>query len=105
MIFRQAVQVNWTKINEECQNLVVASNEKENKSRLNKHYSPGDRVLIFLDADERHSQPKLKTPTKGPFTITQVHNNGTVTITPGPVTETINIHRIKPFRSRGWNKE
>jgi hypothetical protein len=57
IIFHQAVQVNWTKINEEPQKLVAASNEKENKSRLNKYYSSGDRVLIILDADEHRSQP------------------------------------------------
>jgi hypothetical protein len=72
--------VNWAAINQERQRQVAALNNKENKSRLDKQYAPGDQVLIILDADERHSQPKMNVPTKGPFTITQVNGNGTVQI-------------------------
>jgi hypothetical protein len=54
-------------------------------------------VLIVLDADERRSQPKLNQPTKGPYTITRVHTNGTVEIDRGRFVETINIRRLKPF--------
>jgi hypothetical protein len=97
MIFHQAVAVNWEAINQEHQRLVAASNYKENKSRLNKHYAPRDQVLIVLDADERRSQPKMNGPTKGPFTITQVNTNGTVQISRGNIVETINIHWIKPY--------
>ncbi len=97
MIFRRAVKVDWNIIHNERQKLVAASNYKENQSRLNKQYLPGDKILIVLDADERRSQPKMNAPTKGPFTITRVHTNGTVEITRGRVTETINIRRIKPY--------
>jgi len=74
-----------------------ASNNKENQSPLTWEYSPGDQVLIILDADERRSQPKMSAPTWGPFTVTAVHTNGTVDITHGRTTETNNIRRIKPF--------
>jgi hypothetical protein len=97
MIFRRAVKVDWNIIHNERQKLVAASNCKENQSRLNKQYLPGDKILIVLDADERRSQPKMSAPTKGPFTITRVHNNGTIEITRGRVTETINIRQIKPY--------
>jgi len=97
MLFRRAVSVDWAAINQERQKLVTASNAKENKSRLNKQYAPGDQVLIVLDADERRSQPKMSAPTKGPFTITQVNPNGTVKINRGNVIETINIRRLKPY--------
>ncbi len=86
-------------INNECRKLVEVSNAKENRSRLPQQYSPGDQILILLDADERRGQPKLSVPTRGPFTITAVHTNGTVTINRGNITETINIRRIKPFYS------
>jgi hypothetical protein len=97
MIFRRAIAVNWTNIHTERQKLLQASNNKENQSRLAWDYSPGDQVLIILDADERRSQPKMNAPTRGPFTVTAVHTNGTVDIHRGRTTETINIRRIKPF--------
>jgi hypothetical protein len=97
MIFRRAVKVDWELIHATRHQLVQASNTNENKSRLHKQYSPGDRVLIILDADERRSQPKMSEPTKGPFTIERVHTNGTIDINRGSFVETINICRIKPY--------
>jgi hypothetical protein len=99
MIFRRAVQVDWNSIQNERQKTLAASNAKENKSRVTKHYLPGDQVLIVLDPDERRSQPKMSKPTKGPYAITRVHPNGTVDINRGNFTETINIRRLKPFIS------
>jgi hypothetical protein len=46
MIFCCAVASDWDNINKECQQLVTAYNQKENKCCLEKHCSPGDRVLI-----------------------------------------------------------
>jgi hypothetical protein len=87
MIFHRAVEINWTAIHQERQRLGSASNNKENKSRLDKQYAPGDQVLMVLDADKWHSQPKMSVHTKGPFTITQVNSNGTVQISHGNVSE------------------
>jgi hypothetical protein len=100
MIFRRAVTVNWEAIQHERQKVAAASNKKENRARLVKEYLPGDQVLLVLDADERRGQPKMSKPTKGPFTITQVQPNGTVTIRRGSVSETINIRRIKPYHTK-----
>jgi len=99
MIFRRAINIDWNTINNERRKLVEVSNAKENKSRLPQQYSPGNQILILLDADEHRGQPKLSVPTRGPFTITAVHTNGTVKIKRGNITETINIRRIKPFYS------
>ncbi len=63
MIFHHAVQTNWDTIHQERQKLVAASNQKENQSCLMKQYSPGDKVLITFDSDERRSQPKMTAPT------------------------------------------
>jgi len=76
MIFHQAVTINWESIHAERQKQLSTSNKKENQSRLPKEYTPGDQVLIILDADERHSQPKMAEPTQGPFIITKVNRNG-----------------------------
>ena len=99
MIFRRAVQIDWDTIHQERHKSAAASNKQENKSRIDRQYVPGDKVLIVLDPDECRSQPKLNQPTKGPFTITETHNNGTVTINRGRFLETINIRRLKPFHS------
>ena len=58
MIFRCAVSVDWEAINHERQWLVAASNTKENKSRLNNQYAPGDQVLIILDAMSTEASQK-----------------------------------------------
>ncbi len=97
MIFRKAVTVDWEKVQQEQNKTLAASNSRENKARIAKTYMVGDQVLIMLDADERRGQPKMDRLTRGPFTVTQVHDNGTVTIDRGNFTETINIRRIKPY--------
>jgi hypothetical protein len=97
MIFCKAVAVDWEKVQQERNKTITASNSRENKMRIAKDYKVGDQVLIVLDADERRSQPKMDRPTRGPFEVIQVHNNGTVTIDRGNFSETINIRRIKPY--------
>ncbi len=99
MIFCRAVQVDWNNVNAERQKSATASNERENKSRIQKDYIPGDKVLIVLDQDERRSQPKMTQPTKGPFTVAAVHNNGTVDIHRRQFIETIDVRRLKPFHN------
>jgi hypothetical protein len=100
MIFRRAVAVNWNAINIEPCKLLVASNNNENKSCLPKHYAVRDKILVVLDANECRSNPKMEAPKRRPFTITMVHNNGTVEISVGRTIETINICRIKPYISK-----
>jgi len=99
MIFHQAVKIDWDNIHNDHLKTLKASNDKENKTRIPIQYAPGDKILIVLDSDERHVQPKMNKPTKGPFIITKVHHNGTVEINRGNFNETINIRRIKPFTS------
>ncbi len=103
MIFCRAIKIDWDIIHDEHQKLVTASNQKENQSWHNKQYLPGDKVIIILDADECRSQPKMSTPTWGPFTITRVHTNRTVEFNCGQVTEIIDIRRIKPYYE--WKTE
>jgi hypothetical protein len=43
---------------------------------------------------------KMEEQNTGPFMVTQIHVNGTVTLRKQPnVTQRINICRIKPYRS------
>ena len=41
---------------------------------------------------------KYEAPYSGPHTILQVNTNGTVRLRVGSVTDTINIHRIEPYK-------
>jgi len=97
MIFCQAIKVDWEAISNEPQRLVTVSNQRENRGRINKQYSPGDQILIVMDADERRGHPKMKAPTKGPYPVTRVYTNGTIQIKRGNVSETIHIRRLKPY--------
>ena len=56
-------------------------------------YQPGDEILILID-----NPTTLQDCGIGPFPITQVHTNGTVTIQHTPhIVERINICRVKPY--------
>jgi hypothetical protein len=97
MLFRRAIIIDWNHVQRIREGQTIASNVKENKSRIDKQYAVGDKVLLVLDADERRDKPKLDRPTKGPFTVTKVYENGTVAINHGHYTETIHIRRLKPY--------
>ncbi len=77
MIFRKAVSVNWAAVYRDRQKLTKQSNDRENSSRLNKTYHPGDQVLIVKDSAD-----------------CRVFPNGTVEIDRNASTEVINIRRL-----------
>jgi hypothetical protein len=93
MLLPIPLMADYNEIRQRRQAIIDENNRKANLRRRFKDYSAGDQVLILL-------QPvsKLGRKTDGPYTITQVHVNGTVTIerTPG-VFERLNIRRLKPF--------
>lgn len=65
-----------------------------NRKRFSYDYVIGDEVLKIS-----YKPNKLEPRNEGPYTITQVHTNGTVTIRLAPhVTERISLRRIKPYR-------
>jgi hypothetical protein len=71
---------------------------RQNLKRRSFDYQVGQQVLI-LNSD---IYPAKLDPTsvEGPFSIIQVHTNGTVTIQRSAVvTERINIRRLRPFRT------
>ena len=55
---------------------------KENKSRIQHDYKIGDKVLYTKPG----IIPKMEQPRTGPFTVRQVHVNGTTTIEKGAAT-------------------
>ena len=79
------------------QNLVDMRLLRANASRISHDYQVADQVLkkSVLSLSD-----KLKPSFTGPYKITKVHTNGTVTIhLSDNVTEHINIRRIKPYCS------
>jgi len=67
---------------------------RQNAKRWNYDYRVGERVLVRLKG-----RRKMDAKTEGPFLITQVYTNGTVSIQRRPnVIERINIRRLSPYR-------
>ena len=84
----------WHQITKRREQIVNANLLRENKRRRRFDYAVNQRALIKL-----HAPTKMGERTVGPFNITQVHTNGTITVERRPgVTERINIRRVIPFR-------
>lgn len=95
-ILNTRFEANWNLIRRNKQRLIKKNNERENSKRIPHTYKPKEKVLC-------QSKPTLSkygtNPWEGPYEITKVNNNGTVRIRKGIVIETINIRRIKPYKS------
>ena len=67
----------------------------ENRKRISYDYAQGEQVLKLV-----YKPNKMEPRALGPYPITRVHTNGTVTIKlTNEVSERINIRQIKPYRS------
>ncbi|KAG7342242.1 hypothetical protein IV203_007334 [Nitzschia inconspicua] len=68
---------------------LIAANTK----RFSYDYAIGDKVLKLV-----YNPGKLEPRAKGPYSITRVHANGTLSIQLAPgVIERINMRRVKPY--------
>ena len=90
-------QADWEYIKERKQKLIRQNNHRENATRKPYTYGVGDRVMIMQDPNRKHGSDRFI----GPFTVTQVNNNGTVKLsknadTGGAVHETWNIRNLEP---------
>ena len=74
------------------------ANKRENSTRIEFTYKVGEKVL--LKKDYLTLRRKTERLNKGPFTIKEVHKNGTLTITDDKAgtTKTLSIRRVNPFR-------
>jgi hypothetical protein len=73
MILNIKHEANWEYIRARKQNIVLKNNKAENAKRIPHTYNIGDK---FYSKEEQKN--KYETPYQGPFTITQVNENGTV---------------------------
>ena len=92
MLFDIPYIADWTAIGQRRQLLVDQSNAQENARRIDFDYAVGQKVLLKKDGILRKAEVKYQDP----FTITQVHTNGTIRIQRGTMSERINIRRVTP---------
>ena len=84
----------WHAIAERRTQVVNESLRRANLKRRTYDYVQGQQVL-----KKTYKPTKLGERTEGPYPISQVHVNGTVSITLRPgVTERINIQQVVPYR-------
>jgi len=92
-------EANWNYIRERKQRLITQNNQRENAKRIPHEYKVGDRVSVRQDPNRKHGTERFR----GPYTITQVNDNGTVKLSRaiadgGAVYQTWNIRNIDPYR-------
>ena len=87
----------WEALKHKRLYLVKKNLERANKSRVRHHdYKVGDKVLKLI-----YKPHKMQPRATGPYKVTRVHVNGTLTIQLTPlITERLNIRRLKPY----WEK-
>jgi len=94
MILNIPVIADLISIRNRRQHLIDERLIKANRRRFAYDYAVGEQVLKLV-----YKPNKLQPRAEGPYPITRVHTNGTVTIRISPqVIERINIRRVKPYR-------
>jgi hypothetical protein len=73
MILNVTHEANWEYIRARKQNIVILKNNKAENAKCIPHtYAVGDKALL-----KQGNENKYETPYQGPYTITQVNENGT----------------------------
>ena len=97
MLFDIPFVADWNKIGEYRQAQTDRNTERENARRYDHDYVVGERILIRKDGVLRKSESRYE----GPYTITQVHTNGTIRVQRGSCSERLNIRRVTPYYQDG----
>ena len=97
MLFDIPFIADWNKIGEYRQAQTDRNTMLENKGRYDHDYVVGEKILIRKDGILRKSESRYE----GPYTITQVHTNGTIRVQRGSCSERLNIRRVTPFFEDG----
>ena len=99
MLFDIPFIADWNKIGDYRQKQTDRNAERENKMRCDHDYAIGEQILIRKHGVLRKSE----SPWLGPFTITQVHTNGTIRVQRGTRSERLSIRRVTPYYPSGKN--
>ena len=94
MLFDIPFIADWNKVGDYRQRQTNRNTERENKTRVDWDYAVGDKVLLRKEGILRKSESKYE---KDPWTVSQVHTNGTIRIQCGTKSERLNIRRVTPF--------
>ena len=93
MLFDIPYVADWSKIGEYRQEQTDINTARENKRRSDFDYVVGGKVLLKKDGILRKAESRYT----GPYTILQVHTNGTIRIQRGSISERLNIRRVTPY--------
>ena len=93
-------EADWKYIKERKQRLIRQNNKRENAKRKPYTYQVNDQVMVLQNPGRKHGEDLYR----GPFTVTAVHDNGTVTLRQGTnnggaVFQTWNIRNIYPYKA------
>ena len=80
----------WKKIGDYRQRQIDQNTERENKTHVEWDYKIGDKVLVRKDGILRKSESKYD---KDPWTVSQVHTNGTIRIQRGTKSDRETQHK------------
>jgi len=89
-------EADWQYIRERKQHRIIQNNKRENATRVDYTYTVGQEVMVKADPSRKLEGVRFK----GPFTVTQVNDNGTLQLSKatngGAVLQTWNIRNVKP---------
>ena len=92
-------QADWELIRQRKQRMINLNNARENSKRVVYNYTVGQQVDVRLDPNRKHGEDHFK----GPYTVSQINDNGTVKLTRattnGAVSQTWNIRNIEPRKA------
>ena len=94
MLFDVTFLADWNKVGDYRQRQTDRNTERENTTCVDWDYAVGDKVLVRKEGILRKSESKYE---KDPWTVSQVHTNGTIRIQRGTKAERLNIRRVTPF--------
>jgi transposase InsO family protein len=93
MILNLPLKTDLQQLQKRRQELIDQRLIQANTKRFSYDYRQGDEVLKLV-----YNPDKLEPRATGPYTITRVHQNGTLSIELSPgVIERINVRRVKPY--------
>ena len=86
---------NWEHIRQRKQTLVDKNNDRENKSRIPHSHKTGNKVV-----SKRGTENECEPPNEGPHSILKTHDNRTMRLQKGAITDTVNIRCLMPFHEQ-----
>ena len=93
-------EADWKYIRERKQCLIQQNNKRENAKHQPYTYQVNDQVMVLQHPSRKHGEDRYR----GPYTVSAVHDNGTVTLRQGTnnggaVYQTWNIRNIFPYKA------